>query len=107
MRRAYQLFHAVLALSLLFMGVRALLHGLHELDGEHLHLAFVGALEAVGAVLLLLPRTVKVGGILLLFVVLPSFAIHLTRGELELRYLIYATGIWLVMSDGAAWSRDS
>ncbi len=105
-RRAYQLFHAVLGLGLLVMSLHALAHALRE-HGGFGHLAFVAGLEAVGAALLLVPRTVRWGGAVLLVVLIPGFIDHLVRGEWEPQLLIYAAGVWLVMMRGPAWGADS
>jgi len=104
-RRAFMLFHAVLGLGLLIMAHNALFHALHEHGFGHLML--VAAVEFVGALLLLIPRTLKVGGFALLVVLVPGFVVHLTRGEWELQLLIYAAGVWFVMMHGAAWGRPT
>ena len=65
-RRAFMVFHAVLAGVLLIMGHNALYHSLHEHGFGHL--ALVAALELIGAILLLIPRTLKIGGTALLVV---------------------------------------
>ena len=101
-RRAYLLFHGVLGVGLLIMCLETLLHAVREFEGAHRHLAFVGGLEALGAVLFLIPRTVRWGGVLLLITLLGGFAVHLTRGEWPLSLLIYAAGVWLVMVQGPA-----
>lgn len=105
-RRAFQLFHAVLGLGLLTMSLFALSHALHDLGG-HRHFAFVAALEALGAVLLLIPRTTRWGGAVLLVVLLPGFAFHLARGDWEIQLLIFAAGVWFVMVHGPAWGPGS
>jgi len=103
-RLAFQLFHATLALGLLTMSLMTLFHTLHELgEPGHRHLAFVAGLEALGAVLLLIPRTVRWGGTALLVVLLPGFVYHIVRGAWEFQALIYAAGVGFVMAHGAAW----
>lgn len=97
-RRAFMVFHAVLGGALLVMSHNTLFHALHEQGVSHLTL--VAALEMVGAILLLIPRTLKVGGLALLVVLVPGFVVHLTRGEWELQLLVYAAGVWLVMAYG-------
>ena len=104
-RRAFMMFHAVLGGVLLILGHNTLFHALHAHGVGHL--AFVAALEMIGAILLLIPRTLKVGGVALLVVLLPGFVAHLTRGEWELQLLIYAAGVWFVMVHGAAWGRPA
>ena len=103
-RRAFHLFHAVLGLSLLAMSLMELWHTLHELDEPgHGHLAFVAGLEALGASLLLIPRTVRWGGAALLVVLLPGFVNEVAHGDWEWQLLVYAAGVWLVMVHGAEW----
>ena len=104
-RIAFMIFHAVLGGVLLILSHNALYHSLHEHGVSHL--TFVAALELVGAVLLLIPRTLKIGGIALLVVLIPGFIAHLTRGEWELQLLIYAAGVYFVMVHGAAWGRTA
>jgi hypothetical protein len=102
-RRAFMLFHAVLGGALLIMSHNTLFHALHEHGLGHLTL--VAGLEMVGALLLLIPRTLKIGGFALLVVLVPGFVVHVTRGEWEWQLLIYATGVYFVMMHGAAWGR--
>jgi len=96
-RREFRLFHAILGLGLLIMSLQTLVHALRELHGDHRHLALVAGLEAAGAVLFLIPRTIRWGGFILLVVLLVGFAEPLTRGELELQRLVYAAGVWFLM----------
>lgn len=105
-RRAFQLFHAVLGLGLLTMSLFALSHALHDFGG-HRHFALVAGLEALGAIFLLIPRTVRWGGAALLVVLLPGFVTHLARGDWEIQLLIFAAGVWFVMVHGAAWGSGS
>jgi len=107
-RRAFQLFHAVLALGLLATSLRALWYTLPELgDPGHIHYAFVMALQALGSILLLIPRTVRWGGAALLIVLVPSFIGELLHGDWELQALINAAAVWYVMMHGAAWGRPA
>ena len=105
LRRAFMLFHAVLGVALLIMAHNTLFHALHEHGFGHL--AFVAALEMIGALLLLIPRTLRIGGVALLVVLVPGFVTHLTRGEWELQLLIYAAGVYFIMVHGAAWGRTT
>lgn len=105
-RGAFRLFHVILAVSLLAMGLMGLSHALSELDEPgHKHYAFVMSLEALGALLLLVPRAVRWGGVALLLVLIPSFLDHLHQGSWELQPLVYAAGVWLVMVHGVSWGR--
>lgn len=103
LRRAFMVFHAVLGGVLIWMSHDALFHSLHEHGVSHF--TFVAALELVGAILLLIPRTLKIGGVALMIVLIPGFITHLSRGEWELQLLIYAAGVYFIMVHGAAWGR--
>ena len=105
LRRAFMLFHAALGGGLLVMSHNALYHALHEHGFGHL--TFVAGLELIGAILLLIPRTLRIGGVALLVVLVPGFIFHLTNGEWELQLLIYAAGVYFIMVHGAAWGRTS
>lgn len=101
LRRAFMLFHAILGGMLVLMSHDVLYHSLHAHGFGHLTL--VAALELIGAVLLLIPRTLTIGGVALLVVLIPGFVLHLTRGEWEPQLLIYAAGVYFIMVHGAAW----
>lgn len=104
LRWAFMVFHGVLAGVLLILSHNALFHSMHTHGFGHLTL--VAALEMLGALLLLIPRTLKVGGMALLVVLIPGFIVHLTRGEWEPQLLIYAAGVYFIMVHGAAWGRS-
>ncbi len=102
-RRAFIVLHAALGLGLLVATLQTFLHMMHEHGGPGFHLGFVIAMEGIGAVLFLIPRTLRVGAIALLIVLVGGFATHLTRGEFEVQLLVYAAAVWFVMAHGAAW----
>lgn len=104
LRRAFQLFHALLALGLLVGGVLGLAHTLAELDDPvHQHEALVMALQTIGALLLLFPATIRWGGYALLLVLVPTFVFDLAHGHWDADPLILAAAVWFVMEHGAAW----
>ena len=102
-RRAFMALHLALGLGILVATLQTLLHVTREHGGPDLHVGFLVALEGIGAVLFLIPQTLRVGAIALLVVLLGGFAVHVSRGELEVQLLIYAAGVWYVMVHGAAW----
>lgn len=106
-RRAFIVLHATLGLGLLVATLQTFLHMMREHGGPGLHLGLVIALEAIGAVFFLIPNTLRVGAVALLIVLLGGFAVHLTRGELEVQLLIYAAAVWFVSAHGAAWGTRS
>ncbi len=103
LRRAFIVLHAALGLGLLAATLQMGLHAMREHGGLGLHLGFLVALEGIGAVLFLIPRTLRVGAIALLIVLVGGFALHLTRGEFEAQLLVYAAAVWFVFVHGAEW----
>jgi len=106
-RRAFMLFHLALGLGILAATAQTAYHGLTEHQGLDLHLGMLVTLETLGALLFLLPKSIKAGGSVLLVVLLGGFVIHLTRGELAVQLLIYAAGVWFVMVHGPVWGAQS
>ena len=86
------------------LGVRALELLLHHRPA-HLGVSpwivvILAAIELVAAVLFLVPRTRDGGGYVLLAVLLAATSIHLFLREApSLDFLVYATAIWVVLSD--------
>jgi len=103
-RRSFILFHSVLGIGLLVGSIQMLVHALQEMHGTHGHLVPVAAVEAVGALLFLWPRTLRVGGAILLLMLLGMVAVHAFRGDWPLDFLTYAVGTWYVMVHGSGWS---
>lgn len=102
-RRAFVVLHLALGLGILVATLQTLLHVTQEHGGPNLHVVFLVAAETIGAVLFLLPQTLRIGAVVLLILLLGGSVVHLTRGELEVHLLVYAAGVWFVMVHGAAW----
>lgn len=104
-RRAFVAFHLTLGLALFYLSVRTVLHALAAAGGQRdPHVALLASVEAIGAALFLLPRTVRVGGVLLLLTILVAVVVHAaTAGELRADLLVYAAGTWFVMVHGSGW----
>jgi hypothetical protein len=100
-RTAFVILHATLGSALVIMGHNALFHAMHEHGDPHMMLT--AALEMIGALLLLIPRTLRIGGFALLLVFVPGFLFRLMHGEWDLHLLIYAAGVWFIMANGPAW----
>ena len=103
LRRSFMLFHLVLGLGILAGSIDTLLFALGQSHYQRLHLGTLGTLEAAGAVLFLFPRTLRVGGTLMLLTILGAALVHMLRGQWRPDLLIYAAGTWFVMVHGAAW----
>jgi hypothetical protein len=82
---------------LLLQARQGALHG-----GVHATVASVLAGVELGAVILfLIPRTLPLGARLLWVVLAAATLIHLHAGEMPSPvFLVYAAGIWVVLSDG-------
>jgi uncharacterized membrane protein YphA (DoxX/SURF4 family) len=98
--RALTAFRIVLAVSLLYGSVTTAVHGAANMGGDHggshFHLFLLGGIEAVGAFLLLLPRLVQAGAVLLVLTIAPALIFHTFRGEIRPDLLVYLAGVVLV-----------
>ena len=98
-RRSFTAFHLVLGLGILWLSVLTVMGAARPDAGHHdLHAVAVGAVEAIGALLFLFPRTLRAGAVLLLLTIGIATAVHAFRGHLRVDLLIYAAGVWLVAS---------
>ena len=98
-RRAFLIFHLMLGLALLWGSVHTLLH----LGPTDLHARIVGSIEAVGAVLFLIPRTLRLGGGLLVLSIVGAILVHAGMGDWRPDLLVYAAGVVLVIVHGSAY----
>ena len=107
LRRSFIAFHLTLGLTLLFLSVRTGIQALAA-HGDHssLHIAALAMLESIGAVLFLLPRSVRVGGVLLLLSIGIALLVHATAGQFRGDLLVYAAGTWFVLVHGSAWGKE-
>jgi len=92
LRHAFLLFHLVLGVALLWGSVHTVLH----LGPSDPHALIIGTVEALAAVAFLLPRTMRLGGGVLLAVLALAFVLHAARGEWRPDLLVYAAGVLLV-----------
>jgi len=101
---AFGLFHAALGAVVLIESVQTLVEALGRTGGTHVHVALLAGVEAVGAALFLLGRTVRLGGGLMLATFLVAVLVHGLGRELPL--LVYAAGTVFVMAHGSIWLRS-
>jgi uncharacterized membrane protein YphA (DoxX/SURF4 family) len=98
--RALTAFRIVLGAALLYGSVTTAVHGWTGMDGgnhaSHLHLFLLGGIEAVGAFLLLVPRAIQAGAVILVLTILPALVVHTFRGEVRPDLLVYLAGVVLV-----------
>ncbi len=105
-RRAFALFHAVLGLVVLVQSIAALRRGLvlHTGGAAHTHLVILAGVEALAAILFLIPKTLDFGAIVLLIIFAIALLLHGIRGQLNL--LVYAAGVYFVMMHGSTFSKE-
>ena len=97
-------FGLILGLGLLALSIETLVHALApEQVHSHQHIALIAAVEAVGALLLLVPRASRAGALLLVGVIGLAFVAHALQGALRVDLAIYAAGAWLLYAMGGVW----
>ena len=103
-RRAFIVFHLVLGLGLLVASIETLVHSVAaENVHSHQHLAVVAGIEGIAALLFLIPRTLRLGAVLLVLTIGVAFVLHALRGEFRPDLAVYAAGAWFVFEHGSAW----
>lgn len=103
----FAIFHATLGIVVFVASVTTLLRALGWQGGgaphPH-HLALLAGIEALGALLFLVPPTVRAGGVLLLATFALAIAVHFLRGEFPAQLFVYAAGTALVMVHGQVFT---
>jgi len=107
LRWPFIVLHLTLGLVVLYGSVRTVFGGLHAgaSGGGSWHLVLLGTLEAVGAVLFLLPRCTRLGGGVMLATFAIAIVAHAMQREFPGNLLVYAAATWLVMVRGGLWHR--
>ena len=99
-RPALTAFQWILGLYLLHGSVRTVWDAMRYGGGRlERHGAIIAAVEAIGAVLFLLPRTLRAGAVILLVTIGVAFLLHLAFHELRLDLVVYGAGVALVMAE--------
>ncbi|HKW51011.1 MAG TPA: hypothetical protein VJQ53_04690 [Candidatus Eisenbacteria bacterium] len=101
-RRSFTAFHMILGLGILWLSARSVILALPATGHHDPHAVALGTVEAIGAVLFLLPWTLRVGAALLLLTICIAAAVHTVGGHWRIDLLIYAAGVWLVSTHRAA-----
>jgi hypothetical protein len=96
--RSFVVLWWALGVSLLVLSVRTLLVALHE-GGHGLHLALLAGVEAAGALLFLLPRTLRMGAAGLLFAIAIAWLAHLHE-QFRWDLLVYGAAVLFVAVHG-------
>jgi hypothetical protein len=102
LRRSFIALHLTLGVVIVVESARTLFHAFGAL-AEHHHLAMLGSVEIVAALLFLWPRTLRIGGWTLVAIFLVAVLTHSLRGEFPAAMLVYAAAALYVTLHGAAW----
>jgi hypothetical protein len=97
--RAFLALWWTLGAVLLYLSIQTVIHA-HEAPGSDVHVALLGAVEAIAAILFLIPRTMRTGGLALLATFAAALLFHAAHGQLGTPLLIYAAGMLFVMVHG-------
>lgn len=106
-RLAFIAFHITLAAVVFIESMITVFHSLHSTTQSHLGtiLPWFAGVEALAALLLLIPQTLKIGGGLLLAIFAVAIIVHGPADQMPL--FVFAAGVIFVMVHGSAYSRDA
>ena len=94
----FRLFWVTLGIVILIESLRPILRVLLSSSDTYSHIALLGSVEAVGAILFLFTKTMRYGAWILLAVFAVAMVTHAIRGEFPTPLLVYAAGALLVLS---------
>lgn len=101
-QRAFVALWMTLGVVVLIESARPLLQAISGSETVSQLVVVLASVEILGAVLFLVPRTLKYGAWILLAVFAIAFVAHLAKGELAAPLLVYAAGTFLVLSQRTA-----
>jgi hypothetical protein len=104
LRRSFVGFHLTLASVVFVQSVLAVFKALLAEPDANWHLFILASVEAVAAILFVIPVTLRVGGISLCLVFFVAFTAHAIVGEFELGLLVYGAGTVFILFHGAGYS---
>jgi hypothetical protein len=97
LKRAFVMFHLTLGAVVAIDSFRTVLAAF---AGAEWHLFALASVETAGALLFLAPRTLRLGGALLLATVVVAIVAHALRAEFTGALFVYAAGTLFVMAHG-------
>lgn len=97
--RSFVVLWWVLGVSLLVLSLRTLSFALHEGGPGAIHPILIGGIEAAGALLFLVPRTLRVGAAGLLLAIGIAWLMHLHE-QFRWDLLVYAAAVLFVAVHG-------
>jgi uncharacterized membrane protein YphA (DoxX/SURF4 family) len=98
--QSFRILWWTLGIGILVMSVQTVLsaRGMHSHD--EIHAALIGTLEAISAILFLIPKTMRIGAVGLLLTIFIAFAIHTLMHHFRWDLLIYAAAVFYVRARG-------
>jgi len=89
----------VLGATLVYLSLQTVWVGLQSAHPD-LHAVLIGSVEAVAALLFLIPSVMRVGGVGLLATLAIAFVVHLAGGHFAAPLPVYAAGVTFVTIHG-------
>ena len=107
LRRSFVAFHLTLASVVLVQSVSTAIKAFWVEPDANWHLFSLASVEAVAAILFVIPATLRVGGTALCLVFFVAFTLHAIIGEFELHLLVYFAGTLFILFHGAGYSHHN
>ncbi|HTR21600.1 MAG TPA: hypothetical protein VMH88_12165 [Gemmatimonadales bacterium] len=100
--RAFLVLYVTLGVVVLVQSVATVITAAHGLVAapDRVHALLVGGVEAIAALLFLVPRTMGIGANTLLAVFALAFSLHALEGHPNLALLVYAAAVLFVRIHG-------
>jgi hypothetical protein len=107
LRRSFIIFHLTLALVVLAQSLVTVfqISGSNFSKHAKLLVALLAGAEAVAALLFIVPATLRAGAFALLAIFFFALAFHGLHGEFPSTLLVYAAGVFFVMTHGSAFGK--
>ncbi|MCJ7441974.1 MAG: hypothetical protein MUO25_10405, partial [Thermoanaerobaculaceae bacterium] len=105
LRWPFVVLHLTLGVVVFVASARSALAALHPgfSGGTNWHIVLLGTVEALGAVLFLLPKCTRVGGAVMLATFAIAIVAHAVQREFPGNLLVYAASTWFVMAHDNVW----
>ena len=102
LRHAFTVFHSALGLGILFLAARTVIDGVTGAHPLPLLLLIGAGIEALGAALFMVPRTLRMGGTIMLLTMTTALVLESLARHWRIDLLIYLAGTSYVMVHGTA-----
>lgn len=107
LRRTFIAFHLTLGIVVLIQSLGTVLHsiGLDKIQHANIVLVVFAAIEALAALLFLLPATMRLAGVTLLLIFGIAIIFHGVHGQFLSTLFVYGAGVAFVMAHGSAFGK--